>query len=162
MEGVLHNYDPLTKEGRIAVGDGEFYDFHKRNFVSRNKRIVNGMGLSFDVEDGVTRNIKFLNASELIKSKSRILAAAFAFFLGMLGAHKVYLGKSGAAIITVLITFICLPLSLMLSEQPLLFLMLSIPYLVVAIICICECFIYLSKTDERFHDAYVVGTKAWF
>ena len=78
-------------------------------------------------------------------SKSKVVAAAFAFFLGGFGGHKFYLGHPGLGIlyigrsITIVgAIFFTAPAS------------------------IIETILYLTKSDEEFERVYVQERKAWF
>jgi len=81
--------------------------------------------------------------------KNKIVAALLAFFLGMLGIHKFYLGKTNAGII-------------MLLSGTIGWFFFAIPPLVIGIIAFIEFIIYLVKSDQQFHQDYVLGGKSWF
>ena len=70
---------------------------------------------------------------------SRMTCAICAFFLGGIGVHRFLLGDTTGAIIR---TVACCG--------------------GFGIISLAECIIYLMKTDEEFHQTYVVEKKAWF
>lgn len=71
-----------------------------------------------------------------------------AFFLGWLGIHKFYLGKTNAGIIML----VCGTLGWL----------LLLPPAVIGLIGFIEFIIYLVKSDQQFHEDYVVGDKSWF
>ena len=84
-----------------------------------------------------------------VKSK-RILVAVLAIVLGSLGVHKFVLGLTTPGIIMLLVTIV-----------------LGAPTCgagisVMALIGIIEGIIYLTKTDEEFHQIYEVERKSWF
>ena len=64
--------------------------------------------------------------------------------LGALGIHKFYLGNVGAGIIHLVLTLLVItaPIS--------------------SIVGLIEGILYLTKSDEEFHNTYVVQRKAWF
>ena len=66
------------------------------------------------------------------------------FFLGGLGIHKFYLGYTGAGIVHIILTIT----------------IIGIP--VNWLITLIEFIIYLTKSDEDFHQTYVVNKKSFF
>ena len=76
-------------------------------------------------------------------------AGLFAIFLGLLGVHKFYLGGPVPGIILLLCGTIG-------------WFFFAIPTIIAAIICLIEGIIYLTKSDDDFHDEYVVQKKSWF
>jgi hypothetical protein len=64
--------------------------------------------------------------------------------------HKYYLGYGQAGTIVLLVTLLggCLTFGL--------------AWAVMATIALIEFVIYITKTDEEFHNIYVAGRKAWF
>ena len=76
--------------------------------------------------------------------KSKTTAALLAFLLGGFGAHKFYLGYTGAGLVH-------LGLSLTVIGA-----LVNVP------VCVVEFLIYLSKSDEEFHQTYVVNRKRFF
>mgnify|MGYP005831232921 CR=1 FL=1 len=74
--------------------------------------------------------------------KSRITAALLAFFLGIFGVHKFYLGYTSAGVIQLILSFVTCGF--------------------VGIIPFIEFIIYLIKSDEEFQKIYVDNQKAWF
>ena len=76
--------------------------------------------------------------------KSKVTAASLAFLLGGIGAHKFYLGYTGAGLIH-------LGLSLTVIGA-----LVNVP------VCVVEFLIYLSKSDDDFHRIYVLNRKRFF
>ena len=81
--------------------------------------------------------------------KSKIVAALLAFFLGGLGIHKFYLGKTTAGIIMLVASLFGA-------------ILLLIPTMIIGVIAFVEFIIYLITPDEDFQRKYVEGDKAWF
>ena len=77
-------------------------------------------------------------------TKSRVVAGVLGILLGALGIHKFYLGYTGTGVVHVV-------LALLVITAP-----------VSAIVGLIEGILYLTKTDEDFHDTYVENRKAWF
>lgn len=70
--------------------------------------------------------------------RGKVGAALFAIFLGTLGLHKFYLGKTGWGIVYILISLLSF-----LTLAPL-----------IALISIIEGIIYLSMSEEKFNKKY--------
>ncbi len=88
------------------------------------------------------------NSNPLIGSKSKIVAALLALFLGMFGVHKFYLGRTRAG----LITLACGTVG---------WILVGIPPAVVGILGLVEAIIYFTKSDAEFQQTYVVQGKDW-
>ncbi len=79
-------------------------------------------------------------ASEEAKNK-KIVAAILGILLGGLGVHKFYLGRTGAGIVHILLSFL-LGLG--------------------GLIGLIEGIMYLVKSDDDFERDYINGDKKWF
>ena len=87
-------------------------------------------------------------------SKSKVAAGILAILLGGLGIHKFYLGYTAQGLIL---------LALLIVGFILLFVVIgAFLLLAIGVICLIEGIIYLTKSDEEFHQTYVVGKKPWF
>ena len=87
-------------------------------------------------------------------SKSKVAAGVFAILLGGLGVHKFYLGYTGPGIILLVGFIISLATAIVVIG---LFGLAAI-----GLITLIEGIFYLTKTDEEFHNTYVVNRKGWF
>ncbi len=76
--------------------------------------------------------------------KSKVAAGLLAFFLGGFGIHKFYLGYVGAGIVHIILTITIIGI------------------LVNWLILLIETIIYLTKSDQDFHQTYVVGRRSLF
>ena len=76
-------------------------------------------------------------------TKSKVAAGVLAIVLGGLGIHKFYLGYVTTGILLIIITVVTCGI-------------------VGPIIALIEGILYLTKTDEEFHDTYVVNRQDWF
>lgn len=73
-------------------------------------------------------------------TKNKIVAAVLALFLGGLGIHEFYLGRSGAGIAILLINlFTC---------------WLIFPIFIIWLICVCQAISYLAMSDQQFAEKY--------
>jgi TM2 domain-containing membrane protein YozV len=79
-------------------------------------------------------------------SSKKILAGVLAIVLGSLGIHKFVLGMNRPGLIMLLVTVLTCGMG----------------GVVMQIIGLVEGIIYLTKSDEEFHQLYVVGQKEWF
>lgn len=148
MRGKILSYDDYTGAGLISGDDGARYTFTRSGLMGV-REVRSGAEVDFEVNDSVATNIYVTDAPRSSSDKNKIAAALLAFFLGWLGIHKFYLGKTTAGVLMLLggtigwITFGILPA-------------------IVGIIAFVEFIIYLVKSDDDFHRDYVVGNKSWF
>lgn len=97
----------------------------------------------------VSQRARQLYAAENMRHKDRVIAALYAFFLGMLGMHKFYLGYNQAAFVMMtasIIGGICT---------------FGLAALVIWVLAIIEGAFYLSKTQTQFEEVYVTNTRDW-
>ena len=86
-------------------------------------------------------------------SKSKVTAGVLALLLGGFGAHKWYLGYTVPGLVFVLTNTIGWIVTIFL---------LGLPNMALGVIAFIEGIIYLTKSDEDFHQTYVVQKKNWF
>lgn len=149
MKGKILGFDGRTGEGVISGEDGQRYPFDTTDWQQRNLPQA-GQTVDFAPAEGKALSVYGMTAvSPMSGEKNKIVAALLAFFLGGLGIHKFYLGKTTAGIIMLLVSLFG-------------FILLFIPTLVIGIIAFIEFIIYLATSDEEFHRKYVEGNASWF
>lgn len=146
MRGKVLSYSDSEGNGLISGDDGARYTFTRGDLQSGVRSVVAGAEVDFHAEDG--KAVQIYLVTNAVGEKSKVAAALLAFFLGVLGVHKFYLGKTGAGFIMLLCGTIGW--------------FLVLPGVIVALIAFIEFIIYLTKSDQQFHQDYVVGNKSWF
>lgn len=147
MQGKILDFDTTSRTGVISGSDGNRYTFEIAQWKSANMPQA-GNSVDYSVAGGAAEGIYALKSTSIIASK-RIGAALFAFFLGVFGAHKFYLGYTKQGIIMLLVFLFG-------------FILLGIPSIVIGLIALIEAILYLTKSDEEFQAIYVDGRKGWF
>jgi TM2 domain-containing membrane protein YozV/cold shock CspA family protein len=151
MRGKVLGYADHEGTGLISGDDGQRYPFTRGDLSGGVRSVIAGTEVDFELVEGAARNV-YVTASSyggLAGDKNKIVAALLAFFLGWLGIHKFYLGNTNAGIIMLLCGTVG-------------WLLFAIPPLVIGVIAFVEFIIYLVKSDQQFHEDYVVGDKSWF
>ena len=108
------------------------------------------------------------NLAQTDASSRKLVAGLLAIFLGSLGAHKFYLGRTTPGLIMLLVnvggwfvTGILSIITLGIGAIVLIPLML----LVMTVLCVVgliEGVVYLTRSDEEFTQTYLIGKKDWF
>jgi hypothetical protein len=151
MRGRLLAFDFRTGTGEISGLDGQRYRFSDSHWMTAGRPRLGEM-LDFETKGERALAIYSLGApadrAVAAGGKSRIVAALLAFFLGALGVHKFYLGKTKAGLTMLLVTVLAG--------------ILVLPAMAMALIAFVECIIYLVSSDEDFDARYVRGDRAWF
>jgi len=157
MRGKVLGFDVQTGKGTISTEDGTRYSLTGSGLGAGVKLLMPGQEVDFipggEGETKVATEIFPLKGASSGSSfggsdKSKVAAGLLAIFLGHLGIHKFYLGKNTAGVIQLLLGIFGW--------------LLFLPGLANLVIAFIEGIIYLTKSDEDFHEQYVVGEKAWF
>lgn len=146
MKGKILAYDASTQTGLITGADGQRYPFPAGEWQSPGTPRTGG-NVDFTLHDGEARSV-YADAAGGGSSK-KIPAALLAFFLGVFGVHKFYLGYTRQGLIMLLVFLFGIVL-------------LGIPSVVIGIIAFVEFILYLIKPEEEFEQTYVIGRRPWF
>ena len=140
MRGKVLSYDDSTALGLISGDDGVRYAFTRGDLQDGLRVISAGTNVDFNVVEDRATSVYALRGSTVgqVGDKNKIVAALFAFFLGPIGIHKFYLGKTTAGIIMLLCGTIGW--------------LLILPGIAVCIIAFIEFIIYLVKSVEDFYQ----------
>jgi TM2 domain-containing membrane protein YozV len=150
MRGKVLTYDDDNARGLISGDDGIRYAFTRGDLAGDVRSVGAGATVDFQVREGAAVEIYILaRANPFAGDRNRVVAALLALFVGMFGAHKFYLGKTGPAVIMLLCGTIG-------------WLLLCIPPFVVWVISFVEFIIYLVKSDAEFDRDYIKGDRGWF
>jgi len=144
MRGRILSFNGST--GLISGDDGRRYTFAVADVMGGTAWLPAGSTVDFEPLGDTAASIYLIATA--IGDKNKYVAALLAFFFGLLGIHKFYLGKTNAGII-------------MLIGGTLGWLIV-IPGLVIYFISFIETIIYLVRSDQSFYEDYVAGNKSWF
>jgi TM2 domain-containing membrane protein YozV len=116
MRGQILGVDQRAGEGQIAGEDGRRYAFRPEDWAHRGEPAI-GLQVDFEPENSRALSIFPVPGAQPIAmqmypaalrepttNKSKIVAALLAFFLGVLGVHRFYLGRTGSGIVMLVLT----------------------------------------------------------
>lgn len=115
MRGQILGVDLKSGDGQIAGEDGRRYKFRPDDW---SDRLGPAVGAQVDFEASETRALSIYHVPGTVPAvqvaaaaaprrrtqRNKIVAALLAFFLGVLGAHRFYLGRTGSGIVMLLMT----------------------------------------------------------
>lgn len=113
MRGQVLGVDRVSGEGQISGEDGHRYTFRREDWSDEKGPAV-GVRIDFATEG--TRALRIFRLPEAqavaaparrqppANDRNKYVAAALAFFLGVLGIHRFYLGRNGSAVLMIVIS----------------------------------------------------------
>ncbi|MBN8816738.1 MAG: TM2 domain-containing protein [Sphingomonas sp.] len=109
MRGHVLGVDTATGDGQISGEDGQRYVFRPGDWADRVGPSV-GAQIDFEVEGRQARRIyrqpgTYSATPPAARSdRNKIVAALLAFFLGVFGVHRFYLGRTGSGVVMLVLT----------------------------------------------------------
>jgi TM2 domain-containing membrane protein YozV len=109
MRGQVLGVDVATGDGQISGEDGTRYVFRPDDWTDRVGPSVGAL-IDFEVDGRQAKRIYRQPGSYAAKpvlahpERNKIVAALLAFFLGVFGVHRFYLGRIGSGVIMLILT----------------------------------------------------------
>ena len=111
MRGQVLGVDVSTGNGQISGEDGQRYVFRPEDWADRVGPSV-GAQIDFEVDGRQARSIYRQPGSYAAKpalappraDRNKLVAALLAFFLGIFGVHRFYLGRIGSGVVMLVLT----------------------------------------------------------
>ena len=109
MRGQVLGVDVATGDGQISGEDGQRYVFRPEDWADRVGPSVGAL-IDFEAEGRHAR--RHLSPARHLQrraaapraDRNKIVAALLAFFLGVFGVHRFYLGRIGSAVVMLILT----------------------------------------------------------
>ncbi len=103
MRGTVIIFDKETRKGKISGQDGKRYDFSLSDLRGATAEPYNGMEVDFEAHGSEAKDIVVIQQSASATNKSRAIYILLAFFLGTLGIHNFYAGRTLWGVVQLLI-----------------------------------------------------------
>jgi TM2 domain-containing membrane protein YozV len=113
MRGQILGVDRNTGDAQVTGDDGKRYRFRRDDWADPTGPAVGAL-VDFDIADGRAVSVYRVPGTvpapqteaprRRSSERSKIVAALLAFFLGPLGVHRFYLGRTGSGIVMLLLT----------------------------------------------------------
>lgn len=109
MRGQVLGVDARTGAGLLSGDDGRRYTFSPADWAQQGEPRI-GQTVDFETADGRALNIFPLVASAPAthaapaNDRNKVVAALLAFFIGTLGIHRFYLGRTGSGIVMLVLS----------------------------------------------------------
>lgn len=113
MRGQVLGVDARTGDGLVAGEDGRRYRFTPEDWADRGEP-ARGLQVDFETNEGRALSIypvpgaapalPSVAAPPIVNDRNKLVAALLAFFLGTLGVHRFYLGRTGSGIVMLVLS----------------------------------------------------------
>lgn len=114
MRGQILGVDRTSGDAQVTGEDGRRYRFRRDDWADTLAPAVGAM-VDFDVADGRAISVYRVPGTVPVASghaahgtrrtqRNKIVAALLAFFLGVFGIHRFYLGRKASAIVMLVLT----------------------------------------------------------
>jgi len=151
VRGTVLGFDMRSGQGKISGEDGARYSFARGEWHGKTPPAAS-QKVDFEASGAAALEVYPLRGAigpAAAYDRNRVAAALLSLFLGSLGIHKFYMGKSGAGLVMLLISVFGVILA-------------GVPTMIMGGIALIEFIIYITMSDEQFDDTYIRGTKSWF
>ena len=152
MKGQILHIDPHTGAGVITGADGLRYAFRESDLLGTGQIARAGALVDFQTRGDSAVEVYPDPGIPHVPTrgdKNKLVAGLLALFVGTFGIHKFYLGYNRAGLIMLACTLLG-------------WILLFVPTMIVGVIAFIEAVIYLTRTDEQFHETYEIRRKEWF
>ena len=113
MRGQVLGVDKRTGEGMVSGDDGRRYAFGPDDWAHRGAPAI-GAVVDFETRENralslfpvpsMVQPVAVVERSAARSDRNKLVAALIAFFLGPLGIHRFYLGRTGSGIVMLVLS----------------------------------------------------------
>ena len=115
MRGQILGVDTRTGDGLVAGDDGRRYTFRPEDWANRGEPAI-GLQVDFESDETRARSIYPVPGAMPVRQdavpaaraassdRNKLVAALLAFFIGTLGVHRFYLGRTGSGILMLVLS----------------------------------------------------------
>lgn len=152
MKGQILHIDAQSGDGVITGADGRRYGFREADLLGSGQIARAGALVDFQVRGNSAVEVYPDPGTPHVAAhgdKNKFIAGLLALFFGTFGVHKFYLGFNKAGLIMLACTLLG-------------WVVFFLPTMIVGVIAFIEAIIYMTRSDEQFHETYEIRRKEWF